>query len=65
MIMDLTQKVDMLEVNLKNDMALLSDQINNKFKNKLTTENTSKSFPRSMSTPYKLENYSNDYLCRK
>lgn len=67
MIMELTQKVDMLEVNLKKDISLLSEQINTKFKNKFTTENTSKSlsFPRSMSTPFKLENNSNDYLCRK
>lgn len=63
MIMDLTHKVDMMEVNLRKDMALLSDQINAKFKNKLTIESTS--FPRSMSTPYKLENNGIEYLCRK
>lgn len=62
--MDLTLKVDMMEVNLKKEIAILCDQ--SKSKNKFTAESTSKlSFPRSMSTPYKLENNSNDYLCRK
>lgn len=65
MIMDLTHKVDMLEVNLKKDITILSDQINTKLKNKFTTENMPKSFPRSISTPYKLESNGNDHLCRK
>lgn len=62
MILDLSQKVDMLEVNLRKEVTLLGEQINSK----LTTESsTSKAFPRSLSTPYKLENNTNDYLCRK